>query len=79
MAAQILLGIKADLFAGKTAFIAKGVEVENVLAERFDALPLERQRDLVSLLMSIELGRGRGLDRLYVTHKAVRSLNEKSA
>lgn len=79
VAAEILLDIKADLFAGKTASIAKGVEVKNVLAARFDSMPLRRQRDLVSLLMTIELGKGRGLDRLYVTHKAVPSLNDMSA
>lgn len=79
VAAEILLGIKADLFAGGTASISKGAEVKKILADRFDALPLRRQRDLISLLMTLELGRGRGLERLYVTHKAVPSLNDESA
>lgn len=75
VAAQVLVGLKAELFEGHKADLTKGAEIRAELGQRFDALPLGRQRDLIALLLDIQVGRGKGTKRLYVTHRVVESLN----
>jgi site-specific DNA recombinase len=76
VAAEVLLGIKGELFAGGEASLTRAVEARRALGDRFDALTLNRQRDLVGLLLRIVLFRGKGIQRLAMTHRIVTSLNE---
>lgn len=46
------------------------------LGERFDALDIQRRRQLVKALISVEVGHGQGLGKYTVTHKIVTDLNE---
>ncbi len=78
-AAEVLLGIKADLFKGARVSFEEATEVKAQIAKRYDALTLKRKRELASLLLDIRMGKGRGTSRILVTHKIVQSLNEEAA
>jgi site-specific DNA recombinase len=75
VAAQVLAGARSDLWRGSRVSIADAARQKVALASRFDALDLQQQRDLVRLLLDIEVHPGRTADRVHITHRIVTSLN----
>jgi site-specific DNA recombinase len=74
-AAAVLDGIQASVFKNGRASFKNAARLQDQVAARFDALPLARQRELVSLLLTLSLGRGQGIERLRVTHEVALGLN----
>ncbi|PZE57495.1 hypothetical protein DEJ04_10860 [Curtobacterium sp. MCLR17_044] len=75
VAAEVLSDLKSSIFDGHTADFAKAADAARAIAERVQALPLHRHRELVSLLLDIEVHSGRSTDRVHVKHRVVTSLN----
>jgi site-specific DNA recombinase len=71
----LAVDLRDDLFTGRIE-VGDIVKAKAALGERFDALTLNEQRQLVKDLLDIEVGRGRGIGRVSITHKKVLSLNE---
>jgi site-specific DNA recombinase len=74
--AAMTVDLRENLFAGSTVSMDDAVAVKQALRERFDALDIARQRELVRSLLDIEVGLGRGPGRVSITHKVVIGLNE---
>lgn len=49
---------------------------QSAIRDRFDALPLEQRRTLVSSLLEVTVRKGRGPGRVGIVHKVATSLNE---
>ncbi len=60
----IVHGLRSKIFRDGRASIAAAADAKTELGERFDALDVEQQRDLVRGLLTITLHKGRGIGRL---------------
>jgi site-specific DNA recombinase len=74
--AAMTVDLRAELFAGNTVSFNDSAKVKMLLGERFDALPIEKRRELVRTLLDIRIGLGRSIDRVAITHRIVHSLND---
>lgn len=72
--AAILADTAADLWTDPS-FESHAAKREAIGA-RFDALPLEQRRTLVRSLLTVKVEKGRGPDRVKITHLVATSLNE---
>lgn len=79
VAAQVLAGAQSDLWQGSRVSIADAAALKASLVERFDALDLHAQRDLIRMLLDIEVHPGRSTDRVHITHRLVTTLNKENA
>lgn len=77
--AGLLVEARKHLYSGGTVSLANATEIHRELREKFDALPLNEQRDLVRTLITITVKEGsgtrRGIDRVHLVHKVALSLN----
>jgi DNA invertase Pin-like site-specific DNA recombinase len=51
--------------------------LRDALGERFDALDIQRRRELVKALISVSVGHGQGAQKYVIQHKIVTDLNEE--
>jgi site-specific DNA recombinase len=79
VAAQVLAGAQSELWSGSRVSIADAARQKTRLSESFDALDLHQQRDLIRLLVDIEVHPGRTADRVHITHRIVTSLNQEQS
>jgi hypothetical protein len=77
VAARVLAGAQSDLWSGTRVSIADAARQKAALAERFDALDLHQQRDLIRMLLDIQVHPGRTADRVHITHRIVTTLNQE--
>ncbi|WP_322412086.1 recombinase family protein [Microbacterium invictum] len=61
------------------ASIQAAVDLKKALAQRFDELPLDHQRELVRGHLIIKVHPGRGTDRIDIKHLVAVALNEEAA
>lgn len=67
--------LRAGLFTGKQASFADAAERAERMGEAFDALDLDRQRELIRTLLAVEVDPGRDLRRIRVHHLVATTLN----
>lgn len=61
----------------KARFWENAADTARALSGTFDALPIEQRRELVRSLLTIEVGPGRGTERVVITHLVVLGLNDE--
>ena len=66
---------KAGLWSGPTVSPMQAAKVKADLREKFGALTLEQKRGLIRGLVDVTVHRGRGTERVEVTHLVATSLN----
>ncbi|WAB80803.1 recombinase family protein [Microcella daejeonensis] len=77
--AHMLLDLHRRIFTPGRVSLDDAVTARQQLAERFDALHIEQRRMLVAKLLDIRVLPGRGLQKYFVTHTVVTSLNDEAA
>ncbi|PPI28192.1 recombinase family protein [Rathayibacter sp. AY1B5] len=70
--------LRAGLFTRGWVSIADAAERANQMGAAFDALDLDRQRELVRTLLSVRVEKGRASNRVKVEHLVATSLNDDS-
>ncbi|WP_458111188.1 recombinase family protein [Arthrobacter sp. R1-13] len=74
-AASALLEIAQDLLVRPEATMGEFEEMKQTVLDRFDALDLDRQREIVRALLHIEVRSGRDIRRVWIEHKLATNLN----
>ncbi|MBT2531623.1 recombinase family protein [Arthrobacter sp. ISL-48] len=74
-AASALLEIAQGLLVQPTATMHEFAEMKATVLERFDALDLDRQREIIRALFYIEIRPGRDISRVWIEHKLATHLN----
>jgi len=75
--AAVLEGITRDVVKGGRASLSRAAEIRDQIEANFDALPLNRQRDLIKLSVDVSMNKGRGTGRIQIHHKVAESLNDE--
>ncbi len=64
---SMLADLRGEIFAGARASFESAAKAKATLAERYDALSLQQQRDLIRGMVTITVYNGRTVDRIEVT------------
>jgi site-specific DNA recombinase len=75
--AALMHEAKAGLWSGPKVSIMEAAKVKADLRKRFEGLSLEQKRGLIRGLVDVVVHRGRGSERVEVTHLVATSLNEQ--
>ncbi|WP_396288743.1 recombinase family protein [Curtobacterium sp. KT1] len=82
-AAGVLVGLATELLDGLPAAYAalgrQGADIRQQVAERFDALDLDQQREVVRAAVTVQVDRGRGTGRVRVQHLLAEQFNPSDA
>jgi site-specific DNA recombinase len=73
--ASALLEIAQDLIVKPSFEMHEYAEMKRIVLERFDALDLDRQREIVRALLYIQVNPGRDISRVWIEHKLATHLN----
>lgn len=74
-AASALLDIAHGLLVKPEASMAEFAEIKDSVLASFDALDLDKQREIVRALLYVEVRSGRDLSRVWIEHKLATHLN----
>ncbi|WIE53432.1 recombinase family protein [Curtobacterium sp. MCBD17_003] len=77
--ASALLAVALDLLGHlppAAAAVRGGASIRETVGERFDALDLDRQREVVRALVAVQVDPGRGPERVRIQHLLATHLNE---
>lgn len=74
-AASALLEIAQDLIVKPSFEMHEYAEMKRIVLERFDALDLDRQREIIRALLYIQVNPGRDISRVWIEHKLATHLN----
>jgi len=74
--AAVLQGVRREIVKDGRASITRASEVSAQIESNFDAMTLQRRRELVKLLVDVSLDKGRGVGRVRIHHKVALGLND---
>lgn len=74
-AARVLVDLRREVLAPGRVDLDGAVELRGRVADRFDALDIEQQRELLRSLVEVTVHKGRTAERIEIVHTVVTSLN----